>query len=163
MERVEHPKYKLLAPCFLEDDTYRDVGTIITYLGTPNGHMEPLNPMAEERMTSWLTVLDEQAAIKAALDGKAFVRRAGDMGDVVAEAIANRPQERRQVPRSNGPVPVRPDMVTPAERRRAQNAKAAPVLSVEAPPMPKRGEGVTAEPVPILGSIGMRESLAERR
>ena len=146
---LERPRYRLTAPFFAPNDTLYPEGTTITWLDTPNEFMVPLNEAANSKMRDWLDFLDQQAAIKAALDGKSFIKRAGDLGDVVAAAIADRPREPRQLPRDNGPVPVRPDMVSANERRRRMNERGAALVATEAPPPPKRNDPAT----PILGTI----------
>jgi len=149
---MEHPRYKLLAPFNAENDTLYPEGTVITYLGEPNEHMQPLNGAAEDRMADFLRKLDKFAELKAAIDGKAFVKRAGDLGDFAEEAMRSRPREPRAVPGSDGVAPVRPDLETKAmrEARRARRAQA--LLGADLPLPPKRGEAQAA-PIPILGSI----------
>ena len=53
----EKPRYKLLKP-FYVNDQYISEDTEIEWTGVPNEQMEPLNDMAVEKMTAYLSTLE---------------------------------------------------------------------------------------------------------
>lgn len=141
----EVPKYRLLAPHFLEDECWRDAGTVIEYNGCPSEHMEPMNDAATRVMTGFLEELDNGAALKAEMQGRVARPRMKDLGDQVLEAVSERPREARQMPKYDDDVPMRPDMVSKSRRR---NNRADLVVSAESP---KRGPRDESKTIAIQG------------
>jgi hypothetical protein len=142
----ETPRYRMLAPMFLEDETWRDAGTIIEYNGCPNENMEPLNDTAGRRMKAYQAQLDDGAQAVAELNGRPYRGRLKDLGDQVAEAVATRPREPRALPQYRENIPIRPDLAPLAERR-ARSANL--VVSAKTPERQRRDEST---PIAIQGT-----------
>lgn len=144
------PVFRLLAPWFGPDDTLHPEGSIIAWDGGLNEHMEPMNAAAEEKMRDYLTHLDRMAELKAKIDGRDFIRRAGDLGEFAAGEWANRPKYDPKMPRANPDAVVRPDMLAPAKKRDMYAKRASKLLGVQAPPEGRQPEA--AKVVNVLGS-----------
>lgn len=149
---AEIPRYRLLAPLYDSSECQLwPEGTIISFRGSPNEHMEPLNDAAERSVREFLDQLDRMAELKAALDNRAFVKRAGDLGEAVAAEYTF--EKRRSEPqRTSGEQrPVRTDLETPAQRRKNMRGRPKVVVDAVLPEAPKQAEGV-GRVVPILGT-----------
>lgn len=157
-QSTEVPRYRLLAPLWDSSDCQLwPEGTVVSFVGVPNDHMEPLNGEAERRLRQHLDHLDKLAEIKAAMDGRAFQRRAGDLADAVAEEYTFE-KRRSEIPRSPAePVPVRPDLVSAAEQRRRARGRPKMVMDAQLPEAPKMPDGV-GRVVPILGTDYTRDA-----
>lgn len=136
---------------FGPDDTLHPRGSVIAWDGGLNEHLEPLNQAAEDRMREYLDHLDRMGELKAELEGRTFIRRAGDLGEVAAEAMANRPKFERSMPRSNPDAPIRPDMQPAAAKRAALAKRAKQLLGVQEPPQ-QRPNDQAQKVVNVLGS-----------
>ncbi len=130
------PIYKLIAPCYLEDDTLHATDEEIAYLGTPNEFMAPMNEAAQKKMGEFLGYLDDCARAKAEAMGRAFNGRPRDLGDQIDEAMGD---VKRAVPKvdivTSGvttPIPQRPDLI-PVGKRRGRPPK---VLATHNPAAP---------------------------
>lgn len=109
------PRYRLLAACYLEDDTLHLEGEEIWYLGTPNEEMEPLNDLAREKSTAYLEGLEDAARAVAAARNVPYLGRTA----LMEQALEHAHKEARGpivLPASRGEVPIRPDLATPAQR-----------------------------------------------
>lgn len=145
------PRYRLLGPCYLEDDTLHDEGEEIIYLGTPNEEMEPLNEAARQASTAFLEGLDDAARAVAAARKMPFLGRQALMEQAYEHAMA---EAKRVVvlPAGRGEIPVRPDLATPAQKLMREQRQPRKVLGSKPPPV-KRGEGRRG-PAPVLGNVG---------
>lgn len=160
----ETPVYELLAEHFMDNDTLYPAGSQIAYEGPPSEHMAPLNEAARVRMQAMLDELDEKARQKADLVGRPYRGRMTDLGDLIAQAqsdakiLQDRAQTetiKRALPTvPTGPVPVRPDMVPLADRRRAALAKS----KVRASSPPGKVARAPTEPIHRMG----RDQLTEK-
>lgn len=156
----EVPRYRLNAPCYLEDDTLHVEGEEIEYINDPNDQMVPLNDSARVRMQSYLEQLREGQRLVAMKNGRQFDGLILDKGDLVAlmgkdarnEAIKVQPVSMPEDKGTIYPMPHLPDAQAQA-RRRGKN-KASPVVSAKAPAPPK----VTSKPADVLGSRYTRDS-----
>jgi hypothetical protein len=110
------PVYQLLAPAYLDDDTYHVEGETIAYEGEPNEHMAPLNEPARIRMRTMLDHLEQCAREKAEFVGRKYTGRLTDLGDLIAEASR--------------------DAKSLAQREQAEAIKRAMPLPMTGPPAP---------------------------
>lgn len=112
------PRYRLLAPCYLEDDTLHGEGEEIWYEGTPNEEMEPLNDLARERSQQYIEMLDDAARAVAAAKNRPFTGRLTDHAAIDQMIDDSRAEQRAKMvlPASRDDVPIRPDLATPRQK-----------------------------------------------
>lgn len=157
----DKPVYQLLAPCFLDDDTYHHEGEQIIYPGTPNENMAPLNDLARQRMAAYQAELDDKAREKAEMMGRVFNGRPAGWQDQVAQVRADDKAmlEKRQMPQVPTDQPSLTGVAGRTLAQRQQKAAASGVQGVGAAAKPSgrpdaqpihRSEGLTQAP-PIGG------------
>ena len=144
------PLFRLIMPWFGPDDTLHPEGSVIAWDGGLNEHMEPLNEAAVAKMRDYLTHLDHCAQLKAQIEGRQFVARAGDFADFAAKEWENRPKYDPAMPRSSPDAAVRPDMLSPAKKRDMYAKRASKLLGVQEPSTGR--EPASAKVVNVLGS-----------
>jgi len=156
------PRFRLLAPCYLEDDVLHMEGEEIIYLGTPNEEMEPLNDAARDASTEFINRIDDAAAVVAAARQMPFLGRQALMEQAMEHAMSQAKQMGRMVvlPQWRGDVPERPDLATPQQRQVREMRQGKKVLGTKAPETQK-GKGHRTGNVPILGSGLAGNALAE--
>lgn len=142
------PRYRLLAACYLEDDTLHLEGEEIFYLGTPNEEMEPLNALAREKSTAYLEGLEDAARAVAAARNVPYLGRTALMEQALEHAHK---QARGPIvlPASRGEIPIRPDLATPAQRAARELRSPRKVLGSK--PAPARN----AKPATVI--LGAQE------
>lgn len=86
---ADRPAYRLLEPFFGPNDHKYEEGDCITFTGTPNEHMEPLNEPARKALRAYVEMLDERAREYAEKNGRSFVRRARSIDDALADITAD--------------------------------------------------------------------------
>lgn len=153
LQQSELPRYRVLSPVFLEDEILHKEGTELVYTGVPNEEMEPLNEAARKESLAFVTMLDDAARATAAHFNRPFNGRITDRNEAIATSLEDAKKIARNLvlPTSGaGPVPIRPDLMTPAQRRAADSRKQKKVLGTKAAPPPKPQAG-TMTPV-ILGN-----------
>lgn len=143
------PRYRLLAPCYLEDDTLHEEGEEIYYLGTPNEEMEPMNDLARDRSRAYLEGLDDHARAVAASRNLPFLGRSAMMDQAFEHAHRTAAQKGPTVlPASREDVPLRGDLATPAQRaKREMREGGKKVLGTKAAPRNRARQGSP----PVLG------------
>lgn len=67
------PVYRIKDGKFYADDELFEAGSIIAWDEEPNMEMEPLNPIARERMIKYMQKLDKYGREVAEKNGKAFI------------------------------------------------------------------------------------------
>ena len=163
------PIYQLLAPAFLDNDTWYPEGMEIAYEGPPNEHMAPMNEAARVRMQAMLDHLDECAREQAQLVGRPYKGRLTDLGELIAQASQDAKvlQQREQAevvkrampqPLTDTPAPGLPTMKPLAIRKQEADAKSsvkafgAPVAKGRATEvLHKMGQDRLTEKAPIQG------------
>lgn len=158
----QQPLYRLLSPCYLEDDTLHAEGEEIIYLGTPNEEMEPLNAAAVERSTAFIERLDDAAAVVAASRDMPFLGRQALMEQAMEHArnMAKDHGKNLVLPAYRGEAPERPDLATPAQRIAREQRQGKKVLGTKPAPTSKT-RGNRGGPVPVLGSGLSGDAFAE--
>lgn len=157
----EAPRYKLNAPCYI-DDTLHEAGTIIDYIGVPNGEMVPLNNAAEKAMQKWLSDLEQGAREAAEHFGRPFRGLISDRGTLIAQQMhdVRTAPERLQLatPVDREKVPQMPHMDQTPKRGRGRPPKS--VLAAK-PPSVER-QRATPEPVSVLGTTHTQAAAGNR-
>lgn len=155
------PLYRLLGPCYLEDDTLHGEGEEIIYLGVPNEDMEPLNDAAIANSTAYINELDDAAAIVAASRQMPFIGRQALMEQAMEHAQNEAKQHGKNLvlPAWRGDAPERPDLATPAQRQAREQRQPAKVLGTK--PSTPKGKGNRTGSVPVLGSGLTGDAYAE--
>lgn len=148
----EMPLYRLLAPCYLEDDTLHGEGEEIIYLGIPNEEMEPLNDPAREASTAYLEHLDDAARAVSAARNMPFMGRAALLDQAIEHAQKELQKQPMVLPAYRGEAPVRPDLATPAQRLQREMRDGKKVLGSK-PPTMRKDRGHRGSPV-VLGNAG---------
>lgn len=136
----------------MEDDVLHPEDEVIAYVGVPNEYMEPLNDPARNNMRIFLEYLDKCAREAADKAGRSFTGRATDLGDQIAQSMSDaratngENQKLQFTMPSRQNVPLRPDLIPPAQRKAKPNpkllaAKSAPVVSGKPQPRPIHIQG----------------------
>lgn len=129
------PRYRLLSPCYLEDDTLHVEGEEIWYTGIPNEEMEPLNELARQRSREYIDSLDDAARAVAAAKNRPFTGRLTDHAAIDQMIDDSRAEQRARtvLPVSRDDVPIRPDLATPAQKAKRDADRPKRVLGSKAP------------------------------
>lgn len=158
--RGEIPRYKLNAPCFLEDDTLHETGEIIDYIGIPNGEMVPQNEAARKRMQEWLAGLEQGAREVADLHGRPFHGLISDRGTLLAQGLQDARKAPDRVvfamPTDAADRPQMPHMESHAKRGRGRPRKVLGSTPAGKAPAPGK------EPTSILGSSHTQAAAGNR-
>lgn len=154
----EMPAYRLLSPCYLEDDTLHVEGEEIIYLGIPNEEMAPLNEAAREASTAYLEHLDDAARAVSAARNMPFLGRAALLDQAIDHARAEAKRGPVVLPRDRGEVPIRPDLATPQQRLLREQRDGRKVLGSKPPAAPGKADRYAAPK--ILGSSGPLPGMA---
>lgn len=143
------PRYRLLAPCFL-DDTLYDEGTEIYWTACPNEEMEPLNELARDASQKYMEMLDDAGRAVAAARNRAFTGRRDMLDQAIDHSrIESLDHGRVALPTSREDVPIRSDLANPAQRAAAKRAKPSRVLGAK-PPTKAPKKGGPGQPI-VLG------------
>lgn len=130
----EFPKYKLAAPCFLDDQTLHVEGEIIEYTGGLNLAMVPLNDPAKRAMDVYISELEGGAAERAAAAGRPFTGLSRDMGEVIATLLQDARKAAApvhiEVPRERGDVEIMPHLADQKARKRGRPPRSSVHSSV---------------------------------
>jgi len=157
----EAPRYKLNAPCYI-DDTLHDTGTVIDYIGVPNGEMVPLNEAATAAMQDWLAGLEQGAREAAEHFGRPFRGLISDRGTLIAQQmhdVRTAPERLHlAIPVDREKVPQMPHMDTAPKRGRGRPPKA--VLAAKAPSVERTRD--SKEPVSVLGTSHTQAAAGNR-
>jgi len=135
------PRYRLLAPCYLEDDTLHVEGEEIWYTGCPNEEMEPLNELARVRSREYIDSLDDAARAVAAAKNRPFTGRLTDHAalDQAIDDVRAEQRAKTVLPVSREDVPIRPDLATPAQKAKRDATRQKRVLGSK-PPAPNNAK-----------------------
>lgn len=127
---METPQYKLLKP-FYADDTLFPEGAVVSFLGTPNEQMEPLNEPAKQKFAEFIKRVEDGAAAAGRISRK--------LEDIVQQEVMNRPREqpRVSVPQYNPEVPAMGNINVHGDQKKAPAEMKTKLISTPVTPPQK--------------------------